>query len=54
MSMPLLTRRRVLLSGGVLLALPHGVRAQTKPVIRIVVGFPPGGATDAVARAIAV
>lgn len=48
-----LTRRHVLLTGASLVALPHSVRAQDKPAIRFVVGFPPGGATDAIARAIA-
>lgn len=48
-----LKRRHILLSSGVLLALPHSGWAQTKPAIRILVGFPPGGATDAIARAVA-
>jgi tripartite-type tricarboxylate transporter receptor subunit TctC len=48
-----LTRRHLLLSSCALLALPHASWAQNKPVIRIVVGFPPGGATDAITRAIA-
>jgi len=48
-----LNRRHLLLSSGALLALPHAAWAQTKPVIRILVGFPPGGATDAIARAVA-
>ena len=48
-----LNRRQILLSSTALLALPEASWAQTKPVIRIMVGFPPGGATDAIARAIA-
>ena len=37
------------------LAMPH-LRAQTLPTgnVRIVVGFPPGGGTDALARVMAV
>jgi tripartite-type tricarboxylate transporter receptor subunit TctC len=42
----------MLLSGTSLLAVPRLGAAQAKPVIRIVVGFPPGGATDAIARAV--
>lgn len=48
-----LTRRDLLLSSGALLASPQASRAQNKPLIRIMVGFPPGGATDAIARVIA-
>lgn len=47
-----LNRRQLLLSGSALLALPQTVLAQSKP-IRILVGFPPGGATDAIARVVA-
>lgn len=48
-----LNRRHLLLSSGALLALPQAGWAQTKPAIRILVGFPPGGATDAIARVVA-
>lgn len=48
-----LNRRQILLSSTALLALPQASWAQTKPVIRIMVGFPPGGATDAIARVVA-
>ena len=46
-------RRRILMSAGAALLLPHAVRAQSRPAIRILVGFPAGGATDAIARAVA-
>ena len=46
------TRRHLLLGSAALLALPQAVLAQNKPPIRVLVGFPPGGATDAIARAI--
>jgi tripartite-type tricarboxylate transporter receptor subunit TctC len=47
-----LTRRRML-AGAATLALPGLLRAQgDKPPIRILVGFPPGGATDAIARTV--
>ncbi|UJW79176.1 tripartite tricarboxylate transporter substrate-binding protein [Hydrogenophaga sp. SL48] len=48
-----LNRRHLLLSSGALLALPQASWAQTRPAIRILVGFPPGGATDAIARVVA-
>ncbi len=47
-----ISRRHILLAGGAWLALPHAVQAQPRPPIRVLVGFPPGGATDAIARAI--
>lgn len=40
------------MSAGAVL-LPAAVHAQSKPTIRIVVGFPAGGATDAIARVVA-
>ncbi len=46
-------RRHMVLSSGALLALPRASWAQSKPAIRILVGFPAGGATDAIARAVA-
>lgn len=47
-----LTRRHVLVASAATLAAPV-LRAQDKPTLRILVGFPPGGGTDAIARAIA-
>lgn len=47
-----LNRRQLLLSSSAMLALPQAALAQPKP-IRILVGFPAGGATDAIARAVA-
>lgn len=48
-------RRRLLAGAIALLAAPHAVRAQTFPAkpVRIVVPYPPGGPTDALARIIA-
>ena len=46
-----LLRRELLLATAALAASP--LRAQDKPPIRILLGFPPGGGTDAIARAIA-
>lgn len=48
-----LNRRHVLLSGACITAFPVALMAQSRPVIRLMVGFPPGGATDAITRAIA-
>lgn len=47
------SRRLLMLSSAALLALPAASWAQSKPVIRLVVGFPPGGATDAITRVVA-
>jgi len=44
---------RTLVGAASALALPMLARAQDKPVIRILVGLPPGGGTDAIARAVA-
>ncbi len=45
--------RRQLMAAGTTLALPGVLRAQPdKQPIRILVGFPPGGATDAITRAV--
>lgn len=48
-----LKRRQLLLSSAALLPLPGLALAQNKPVIRLLVGFPAGGATDAIARVVA-
>ncbi|MBB3181660.1 tripartite tricarboxylate transporter substrate binding protein [Variovorax sp. Sphag1AA] len=48
-----LNRRHLLTYGAAVLAVPQAIHAQSKSVIRIVVGFPPGGATDAILRAVA-
>ena len=45
-------RRQLLLSSGAVLALPKAAWSQARPAIRVLVGFPPGGATDAIARAV--
>ena len=47
------TRRLALLAIAALLALPLLAPAQNKPPIRILIGFPPGGATDAIGRVVA-
>lgn len=47
------SRRLLVLSSAALLAAPLATWAQSKPVIRLLVGFPPGGATDAITRAVA-
>ena len=46
-------RRLLLLGSAALLALPALTHAQNKAPIRLLVGFPPGGATDAITRAVA-
>lgn len=46
-------RRLLLLASATLLALPALTHAQNKAPIRLLVGFPPGGATDAITRAVA-
>lgn len=48
-------RRRVLIAGCAVLAAPlcPAALAQDKPVIRILLGLPPGGGTDAIARVVA-
>jgi tripartite-type tricarboxylate transporter receptor subunit TctC len=47
------TRRRLLIAAGAALAAPALVRAQgDRSTIRVLVGFPPGGATDAIARVV--
>jgi tripartite-type tricarboxylate transporter receptor subunit TctC len=48
-----MNRRRLLAAACASLAAPLTLRAQDKPVIRILVGLPPGGGTDAIARVIA-
>ena len=46
-------RRQLLLGAAAALALPGLARAQAdKPPIRVLIGFPPGGATDAIARTV--
>jgi tripartite-type tricarboxylate transporter receptor subunit TctC len=49
-----MNRRRLLAAACASLAAPIalGVRGDGKPVIRILVGLPPGGGTDAIARVI--
>ena len=49
-----MNRRRLLAAACLGLAAPAALRAQSdKPVIRILLGLPPGGGTDAIARVFA-
>ncbi len=48
----MLQRRSTLAAGVLLAALPFAAHAQERP-IRLLVGFPPGGGTDAIARLLA-
>lgn len=45
-----ITRRDILVASAAVLVVPSAVRAQSRPAIKVMVGFPPGGATDAIAR----
>lgn len=47
------TRRRLVAGGAVALSIPARVRAAEPAQFRILVGFPPGGGTDAIARVLA-
>jgi tripartite-type tricarboxylate transporter receptor subunit TctC len=47
-----LSRRHILLASAAALAAPLAAHAQTRQAIKVLVGFPPGGATDAITRAI--
>ena len=49
--MPPLTRR--LMATALLLIAATGVQAQSKPPLKILVGFPPGGSADVIARLVA-
>ena len=49
--MPPITRR--FLATALLLIAATGVQAQTKPPLKILVGFPPGGSADVIARLVA-
>ncbi len=49
--MPTLTRR--FLTAALLLIAAAGVQAQSKPPLKILVGFPPGGSADVIARLVA-
>lgn len=46
-------KRRKLLAAAGTLALPLSLRAQSeRPALKVLIGFPPGGATDAIARVV--
>ena len=49
--MPTLTRR--FLTTALLLIAATGIQAQSKPPLKILVGFPPGGSADVIARLVA-
>lgn len=49
----MLQRRQILSAAGALGAWPFATRAQTLETARILIGFPPGGTLDAVARRVA-
>lgn len=48
-----ISRRQLMLVSTAALTLPLATQAQNKAPIRLLVGFPPGGATDAIARTVA-
>lgn len=48
-----ISRRQLMLASTAALTLPLAAQAQNKAPIRLLVGFPPGGATDAITRMVA-
>lgn len=48
-----ISRRQLMLASTAALTLPLAAQTQNKAPIRLLVGFPPGGATDAIARMVA-